>query len=316
MAMYALRRIFLDGPDRPELVLLHYSIAREDDPDNVIARATRVVPPTSEPGKRETWIYLPKTPPGGRLLVNYFFSTVTKGKEWFSTAFKTAVPGDDVVSDLVRLGIKETGNLLPAPGMGMFRIRLPLGEDDPVTGNAHYGFGAMRKKPSPDLCRAWYPMAGRSPVIEIPSALSVLKNRPMPFFLYCMAGDGGRLSAHKINCARITLRDDSGDILCARMLWGDPAWAAQNITVMELKNFESLGGKARDNYFTSDREAFLRERSEAIMKYPLPRTYEGYVFGPEKSVVEYCFQVLVRRPDGTVTAGWRNREDGNWTVVL
>jgi hypothetical protein len=52
MAMYALRRIYLDGPDQPELVLLHYSIAREDDPDSVIARSTRVVPPSSEPGKR------------------------------------------------------------------------------------------------------------------------------------------------------------------------------------------------------------------------------------------------------------------------
>lgn len=312
----ALRRVFLDGTERPELVLLHYTACLQGDPGNVMARSTLVVPPTAEPGKREVWICLPSPPPGSRLLLRYFYSTVCKGSEWFSGMYEAAVPGDDLVADLVPLEEKSPGNIPPAPGAGYFRMKLPLGKDDPCIGTVRYGFGAMRKKPSPDLCRLGYNMDGKAPVVEIPAALSVLKNRPMPFFLYHVAGDGGRLEAHKINCARITLRDDTGDIVCARLLWGDPSWTAQNFSVMELKNFAPGVGKASDNYFLADREAFLRDRTEAIGEVPLPRTFEGYVFSPERSVVEYCFQVLTRRPDGSVAAGWRNRDGGNWSVTL
>ena len=314
--MIALRRIFFDGAVRPELVLLHYTAAVEGAPDLVLARSTLVLPPSSVPNRREAWLYLPSPPPGRRILVRYFFSTVSKGSEWFSPVYETAVPGEDVLADLVPLEEKAPGNLHPAPGSGTFRLRLPLREGAPRTGTVRFGFGAMRKKPSPELCRVAQPVEGRPPVVEIPAALSVLKNRPMPFFLYHLAGNGGSLAADKINCARITLRDEAGEVLCARLLWGDPEWAAQNLSVMELKNFAHAGGKAADNYFAADREAFLRERSEAVAKVPLPRTFEGYVYGPERSVVEYCFQVLVRRPDGTVAASWRNRGGGNWSVTL
>jgi hypothetical protein len=314
--MLALRRLFIDGAARPELVLLHYTAVSEETPDRVLARSTVVVPPSGEPGRRETRIFLPSPPPDGRLLVRYFFSTVGNGEEWFSPAYETAVPGEDGPGDCTRVEEEGRGNLTPAAGLGMFRLRLPLREDEPRTGTVRYGFGAMRKKPSPDLCRAGYPMEGAAPEVEIPAALSVLKNRPMPFFLYHVAGDKGALAADKINCARLTLKDDAGEVLCARLLWSDPAWTAQNLSPMEVKNFVSEGGKASDNYFAADRGAFLRDRSDALARHPLPRTFEAYVFGPEGSVVEYCFQVLLLRPDGSVTAGWRNRDGGNWSVTL
>jgi hypothetical protein len=44
--------------------------------------------------------------------------------------------------------------------------------------------------------------------------------------------------------------------------------------------------------------------------------FEAFVYGPEGSVAEYCFQVLARRPDGSASAEWRNRDGGNWTVTL
>ncbi|MBI5576215.1 MAG: hypothetical protein HY896_07600 [Deltaproteobacteria bacterium] len=316
--MIALRRVFIDGAECPELVLLHYAAVAEEFPDRVLARSTLVLPPSAEPGKRESWIFLPSPAPGGRILVRYFFSTVSKGAEWFSQVYETAVPGDDILPDMIALEEKSPGNLLPAAGTGMFRLRLPLREESPRTGLVRFGFGAMRKKPAPDLCRAGYLMSGSVPVVEVPSALSVLKNRPMPYFLYHYhtTGDGGSLAADKINCARITLRDETGEVLCSRLLWGDAAWTAHNLTVMELKNFASAGGKASDNYFAADREEFLRLRSYTIAGFPLPRTFEGYVYGPEGSVVEYCFQVLVRKADGSVAAVWRNRDGGNWTVTL
>jgi hypothetical protein len=314
--MLALRRVFFDGEKRPELVLLHYTICVEGAPDREIARASRIVPPTAEPGKRETRIFLPFPPPGRSLRLRYFFSSVGDGAEWFSPAYDVAVPGAEVSGDLTLIEEEGAGNLSPAGGLGMFRLRLPLRNGEKTTGPVRYGFGAMRKKPSRDLCRAGFSMGGEVPVVEVPEALSVLKNRPMPFFLYHVAGEKGELVADKINCARLTLRDDEGSVSCARLLWGDPYWNAQNLSVMEVKNFGSGEGRAADYFFAEDREAFLRVRSKAIGLHPLPRTFEAFVFGPAGSVVEYCFQVLLRREEGPAVAGWRNRGGGNWSVTL
>jgi hypothetical protein len=314
--MIALRRVFIDGAVRPELVLLHYTARLEGASGREIARGSLVVPPSAEPGRRETRIFLP-SPPAGRLLhLGYFFSTVGGGAEWFSPAYEVAVPGEEVSGDLIPVEEERSGNLPPAAGLGAFRLRLPLRNGEPRKGPVRYGFGAMRKKPSVDLCRAGFSMEGSVPVVEVPEALSVLKNRPMPFFLYHVAGEKGELVADKINCARLTLRDDEGEVVCARLLWGDPSWTAQNLSVMEVKNFASGEGKASDYFFAEDREAFLRARSQEIGRHPLPRTFETFVFGPAGCIVEYCFQVLLRRADGSVAAGWRNREGGNWTVTL
>jgi len=314
--MLALRRVFIDGADRPELVLLHYTVALEGAPDREIARASRVIPPSAEPGRRETRLFLPSPPPGRRLRLRYFFSTVGGGAEWFSPVYETAVPGEDVSEDLAPVEEEGTGNLLPAAGLGMFRLRLPLRGGEPRTGPVRYGFGAMRKKPSPDLCRARIPMDAGAPVVEVPEALSVLKGRPMPFFLYHVAGEKGPLVADKINCARLTLQDNEGEVVCARLFWGDSSWDAQNLSVMEVKKFSSGEGRASNGFFAEDREAFLRARSKAVSRHPLPRTFETFVYGPAGSVVEYCFQVLLRRADGSMGAGWRNHNGGNWKVTL
>lgn len=316
MAMLALRRVFIDGPVRPELVLLHYTAAPEEAKDRVIARASLVLTPSGRPRQREGRIFLPSPQPGRRLLVRYFFSTVGNGAEWFSPAYEVLVPCDEVAGDLVPMEETDSGNLSPAPGAGRFRLLLPARNGEPRTGTVRFGFGAMRKKPSVSLCRAAIPLEGKFPVIEVPEALSVLKNRPMPFYLYHVAGENGELVADKINCARLTLRDEEGAVVCARVLWGDRSWNAQNFSVMEVKNFAAHEGRASSYYFAGDREAFLRKRFEAIGAHPLPRTFEAFVFGPEGSVVEYCYQVLQRRPGGTVEASWRNREGGNWSVTL
>ena len=314
--MLALRRVFIDGSARPELVLLHYSAAPEEAKDDVIARDSLVLTPSGKPRHREGRIFLPSPQPGRRLLVRYFFSTVGGGSEWFSPVYEVPVPCDEVANDLVPLEETDGGNLSPAPGVGRFRLLLPARNGEPRTGTVRYGFGAMRKKPSPSLCRAAIPMEGKLPVIEVPEALSVLKNRPMPFYLYHVAGENGALVADKINCARLTLRDDEGSVVCARILWGDRSWNAQNISVMEVKNFAAAEGRASNYFFAKDREAFLRARSEAIAAHPLPRTFEAFVFGPAGSVVEYCYQVLLRRADGSVASVWRNRDGGNWSVTL
>ncbi|NJD63163.1 MAG: hypothetical protein FIA93_10665 [Deltaproteobacteria bacterium] len=314
--MLALRRVFIDGPARPDLVLLHFTAAPEEAKDRVIARASLVLTPTGKPRQREGRIFLPSPLPGRRFLVRYFYSTIGGGSEWFSPVYEVPVPCDEVAGDLVPMEETDSGNLPPAPGAGWFRLLLPARNGEPRTGTVRFGFGAMRKKPSPSLCRAAISVEGNLPVIEVPEALSVLKNRPMPFYLYHVAGENGLLVADKINCARLTLRDEEGSVVCARILWGDPTWNAQNFSAMEVKNFAAREGRASNYFFAGDREAFLRTRSEAIGAHPLPRTFEAFVFGPEGSVVEYCYQVLLRRPGGTVAAAWRNREGGNWSVTL
>lgn len=314
--MLALRRVFLDGAARPELVLLHYAVFPEGSPDREIARASRVMAPSAEPGKRETRLFLPDPPPGLRLRLRYFFSTVGGGAEWFSPVYEASVPGEDVTGDLTPVVEENAGNLPPAAGLGTFRLRLPLRNGEPRTGRVRYGFGAMRKKPSADLCRAGISLRGNAPVVEVPEALSVLKNRPMPFFLYHVAAGAHEPVSDKINCARLTLRDEQGEVICARLLWGDRSWTAQNLSVMEVKNFLPGEGRASDDFFAGDRPAYLRARSIAIGRHPLPRTFEAFVFGPAGSVVEYCFQVLLRRADGSVAAVWRNCDGGNWAVTM
>jgi len=175
----------------------------------------------------------------------------------------------------------------------------------------------MRKKPSPSLCRAVIDAGnGPAPVIEAPEALAVLKNRPMPYFLYHVSADG-RLRPDKIACARITLADPEGDVVSARMVWGDPAWRATNLSLMEAKGYAPGPGAAGDEFFAEDRAAFLAAREAALSLLLVPRIFEAFVFGPSGSRVEYCFQVVSRRPAGGFEVRWRNREGGgNWVVTL
>ncbi len=314
--MLALRRMFFDGASHPELVLIHCQVRVDGSADRDLERSTRVMSPTGEVGRREAVLFLPDPPQGGRLIVRYYFSSVGNGAEWYSPAYEVAVPGADTATDLIPVPEEGGGNLRPAAGRGAFRLLLPLRGAFPGTGTVRYGFGAMRKKPSRDLCRATFPGSLRPPVVEVPEALSVLKNRPMPYFLYHAVGDAGPLVADKINCARLTLGDETGDVLCARLLWGDPSWSAQNLSVMEVRGSVPPDGRASDFFFAPDREAFLRDREEALGLRPPPRKFEAFVFGPDGSVVEYCFQLLLRRPDGSVSAQWRNRDGGNWSVTL
>lgn len=315
--MYVLRRLFHDGFDRPELALIHYAASPEDLPEDVLVRSTAVVAPSGIPGTRQVRLFLPRPPEGGRLRVRYFFSTIHGGREWFSPPYEVLLPGPAVEGDLNVLELEGGGNAGPAPGRGTFRLPLPLRREEPREGTVRYGFGAMRKKPSLSLCRVRVPLeVGEASVVEVPEALAVLKNRPMPFFLYHVPEGGTVPVADKINCARITLRDEEGDIVCARALWGDRSWAAQNLTVMEARNFSSAEGKADEYFHSGDRTEFLQARSAALAGLPLPRTFEGFVFGPSGSVVEYCFQVLQAAAGGAV-ASWINAPSGgNWSITL
>jgi len=227
------------------------------------------------------------------------------------------VPAPDLISDLYRVPEEGGGNLAPAPGRGYFRLVLPTAEGERPSGMIRFGFGAMRKKPSPALCRAAVDAGnGPAPVIEIPETLSVLKSRPMPYFLYHLSGDG-RLHADKIACARITLTDASGDVGSARLGWGDPAWRAVNVSPMEAKGFPAGKHSAAEEFFAEDVEGFRSGRAEALSSVPKPRVFEAFVYGASGARVEYCFQAVVRGADGVSRVQWRNREGGgNWSVVL
>lgn len=315
--MYAIRREFVDGPDRPDLVLIHFTAVPAGSPEPLLARGSTVVPESSRSGRREVRLFFHDPPDGGAIRVRYFFSAIRSGQEWFFPSYELLLPGPEAGDDLLRIEEEGEGNLRPAPGMGTFRIPLPLREGEPSTGIARFGFGAMRRKPSESLCRAALPLDGkRTPVIEVPEALSVLKGRPMPFFLYHVAEGGGRLFADKINSVRITWRDEAGDVLCARMLWSCGSWDAPNLTSMEAKKAPPGSPSAAGYLFAEDRAGYLRRRAEALAACPLPRTHEGFLFGPDGSVAEYCFLILRLRPDGTVAAEWHNRDGGNWTIRL
>jgi len=324
--MLLLRREYRDGAEPPEIVLLHAEVTRHGRSAGPARRFTRAVVPSDTPGRRVAHLPLPEPGEGERILVRYRFSAVRGGEERFSPSHEVVVPSDDAIADLYRIPEEGTGNLLPAPGRGHFRLVLPLGEGERASGSFRFGFGAMRKKPSLSLCRAAIDAGnGPAPVIEAPEALSVLKNRPMPYFLYHVSGDG-ILRADKIACARITLADPDGNVVSARMVWGDPAWRATNLSLMEAKGHAPGPGAAGDGhggsgaaaeFFAEDRAAFLAAREAALSLLPLPRVFEAFVFGPSGSGVEYCFQTVERRPDGGFEVRWRNRESGgNWVVTL
>lgn len=315
--MYALRREFVDGPDRPDLVLIHATSVPVETMEPLLARCSTVVPESYRPGKREVRLFFRDPPDGGPIRVRYFFSSIRSGQEWLSPAYELRLPGPEAGDDLLRIEEEEEGNLRPAAGRGTFRLPLPLRKGEPSAGIARFGFGAMRKKPSESLCRTSLLLDGKSaPAIEVPEALSVLKERPMPFFLYHVMEGGRGLVADKINSARITWRDEVGDVVCARMLWSCGSWEAPNLTTMEAKKLPPGGPSAAGYPFAEDRAGYLRGRAEALAACPLPRTYEGYLFGPDGSDAEYCFLLLRLLPDGTITAEWRNRDGGNWTIRL
>jgi hypothetical protein len=324
--MLLLRREYRDGAESPEIVLLHAEVTRHGVPAGPTRRITRVVVPVDPPGRRVAHLPLPEPGEGERILVRYRFSTVRGGEERFSPSYEVGVPSDDAIADLYRAPEEGTGNLPPAPGRGYFRLVLPLGEGERASGSFRFGFGAMRKKPSPSLCRAVIDAGnGPAPVIEAPEALSVLKNRPMPYFLYHVSADG-KLRADKIACARITLADPEGNVVSARMIWGDSAWRATNLSLMEAKGTPPGSGAVGDGhggpgaaaeFFTEDRAAFLAAREAALSLLPVPRVFEAFVFGPSGSGVEYCFQTVSRQPGGGFAVRWRNRESGgNWVVTL
>ena len=335
--MLLLRREYRDGAEPPEIVLLHAEVTLRGRSAGPLLRFTRVVVPSDPPGRRVAHLPLPEPGERERILVRYRFSTVRGGEERFSPSYEVEVPSDDAIADLYRIPEEGTGNLPPAPGRGHFRLILPLGEGERASGTFRFGFGAMRKKPSPSLCRAAIDTGnGPAPVIEAPEALSVLKNRPMPYFLYHVSSDG-KLRADKIACARITLADPDGIVVSARMVWGDPAWRATNLSLMEAKGCPPGPGAADDGhgwpsaaagrdapgfvaaaeFFTEDRAAFLAAREAALSRLPVPRVFEAFVFGSSGSGVEYCFQTVSRRPAGGFEVRWRNREGGgNWVVTL
>ncbi len=315
--MFLLRREYQDGAEAPEIVFLHATVTPQDAGAELPYRASLVAAPTGEPGRRAAILRVPELPDGGTSAVRYRFCADRAGEEWCSPWFEVTVPADEVLSDLYRLPEEGAGNLPPAPGRGFFRLVLPLAEGEAAGGLIRFGFGAMRKKPSPLLCRVAIDAGdGPAPVVEIPETLSVLKNRPMPYFLYHVRDDGSLHSA-KIACARITLSDPEGGIVCARMIWGDPAWRAPNVSTMEAKGFPAQERAAGEEGFADDHEAFLEARFSALSGLPVPHVFEAYVFGPSGSRVEYCFQTVVRRPSGGSQVRWRNREGGgNWVVTL
>ncbi len=315
--MLFLRREYYDGAERPELVLLHAEAVSGRPGAEAPSRCTRVVVPAGEHGRRVGYIPLPEPREGDRTVVRYRFSICRGGAEWYSPHYEAAVPSDDLISDLYHVPEEVPGNLLPAAGRGYFRTVLPLAAGERPTGVFRYGFGAMRKKPSPSLCRAAVDAGdGPAPVVEVPESLSVLKNRPMPYYLYHVSGDGA-LRANKIACARIAMPDPGGDVVSARLIWGDTAWRATNLSLMEAKGYPAGPGAAAGEFFAGDREAFFAARSEGLSRIAGPRVFEAFVFGPSGERVEYCLHTLGRRGDGAVAAQWRNREGGgNWEVVL
>jgi hypothetical protein len=315
--MFLLRREYRDGAERPEIVFLHAEVSVDGKEATLPCRTTQVVVPTADPGRRLAYVSLPEPPEGGRTLVSYRFSTVSGGRETYSPRYRVAVPSDDLIQDLYRVPEEEGGNLVPAEGRGRFRLVLPTAEGERAAGMIRFGFGAMRKKPSPALCRAAVDAGdGPAPVIEIPEALSVLKNRPMPYFLYHVCGKG-ELHGDKIACARITLTDGEGDVVSARLIWGDPEWRAVNASAMEAKGFPPGSLSAAGEFFAEDVERFRAERFSSLAALPKPRVFEAYVYGVSGSRVEYCFLTAVRPPSGGTAIRWRNREEGgNWSVVL
>ena len=314
--MFLLKREYQDGTEHPEIVFLHSEVDAGGVNRPLSRRATRVLVPAADPGLRVAHIPVPELTEGEHARVRYRFSTVCRGKEWRSPMYEIKIPSGEQTCDLCHIP-EESGNIALAAERGCFRIVLPMEDGEPASGLIRYGFGAMRKKPSPSLCCASVDAgSGQVPVIEIPEALSVLKNCPMPYFFYHISGDG-ELRRDKIACARITLRDEFGDVMSARLIWSDPFWRAVNMSPMEAKGMVQGEFHAADEYFAQDVEAARAERFEALSRLPVPRTFEAYVFGSSESRVEYCYQVVVRLPSGESEVQWRNKEGGgNWSVTL
>lgn len=314
--MLLLERDFDDRHEPSELVLIHFRVGSGGPGGESFREGCAVLGSSGTPGLRRALLFLPSPPEGGRIALEYFFSALRGGTEWFSPTYRILYPGGDEDGAFRVLPEAGGGNPGPAPGWGFFRLLVPLREEERAAGTVRIGFGAMRKKPSPSLCRLPLPAGeGRLPLAEIPEALASLKGRPMPYFLYRVAEPGGELRPEKIASARVTWTDGSGDAILCRLFWALSGWEAPNLVPMEAKGFP-LAEYRSAGYPFGDREAFLAGREKALGRLALPRTFEGFLFGPSGREAEYCFLVLRRRPDGGTAWEWRNRDGGNWALTL
>ena len=209
----------------------------------------------------------PSREEGGRVLVRYRFSTVRGGEERFSPSYEVEVPSDD--ADRGSLPHPRGGDAEPPrrPGRGHFRLVLPLGEGERTAGTFRFGFGAMRKKPSPSLCRAAVDAGyGPAPVIETPEALSVLKNRPMPYFLYHVSG--GRETARRQDRLRPhhLRRIADGDVVSARMSGATRVAGHEHLASWRPRDSRPAGTSAATRSFSRRTRRRSSRRAEAALR--------------------------------------------------
>jgi len=190
---------------------------------------------------------------------------------------------------------------------------LPLGEGERASGTFRFGFGAMRKKPSPSLCRASVDAGnGPAPVIELPEALSSSKTARCR--TSCTTFRDGKLRADKIACARITLADPDGDVVSARMVW-ETARAGHEPLPHGAKGYRPVRACGRGIFF--DRPGGIpRGAGDGTFPPAGPRVFERSCSGPRE-------RSGVLLPDRRAPAGRRLRgtvaepEGGrNWVVTF
>ena len=249
--------------------------------------------------------------------MRYRFSTVRGGEERFSPSYEVTVPSDDAIADLYRIPEEGAGNLPTAKGRGYFRLVLPLGEGERASGPFRFGFGAMRKNPPRRF-------AAPSSTRDTGRRRSSMPRRPSRSSRTGRCRTSCTTSPRTENFAPTRSRAPASPSRIPTGMSSPSGWsgATPRGGRRTSPSWRPRGGRpARplrpSEFFSEDRAAFFAAREAALSLLPVPRVFEGFVFGPSGSGVEYCFQTVSRRPDGGFEVRWRNRESGgNWVVTL
>jgi len=110
--------------------------------------------------------------------------------------------------------------------------------------------------------------------------------------------------------------DHAGDFLFVRLHWSVGAWTYPQNTDLECEGIEWGSEFSVSNLpYRRDDKLFQNGRILVMNRLTAPRHYQGVIWAPRGSEINYCFQMVRHGPDGIETL-WDNNFGKNYRLTV